>query len=70
MADVAVTELPDEAAVAGLRGGFEVLHDPDLVDVPISSLAPHIATITAESNRRVSAVTAEGVRRRLEVEPG
>ena len=40
--------------------------DSVFVDVPNILLTPHIAGVTEESNRRVSAVTAENVRRVLE----
>jgi (S)-sulfolactate dehydrogenase len=58
VADIVISEFMDEAAVAELRGGFDVLHDAGLVDRPVD-LKAALAGARALIVRNRTRVTAE-----------
>lgn len=59
---IVISEFMDEAAIAGLRDGFEVLYDPDLVDRPADlaeALAP-AAGLIVRNRTQVTAALLDG----------
>jgi (S)-sulfolactate dehydrogenase len=65
MADIVISEFMDEVAVEGLRGGYDVLYDPGLVDRPAelkAALAGARALIVRNRTQVTAAVLDAGAK--------